>query len=144
MKKLSIEVNSQKVSDKSSGLLRRGSSINDALEHDFDAARQKHRNLCLKLLCIFSTPRTTMVKEEILNQIMKLNSYCLTHYDDYYNVHVKRLKGLEVLNDILDRSKMSDMTTTQVVCLIWCNISCVHHFYIRLRVADGFFGWRRK
>ncbi|KAK5641799.1 hypothetical protein RI129_010346 [Pyrocoelia pectoralis] len=85
-----------------------------------------------------------MSKSDLVDKIQKLNKYCLSHVDDSYRVHLNRLKGIQILNDIVDETQLSDLSANQIVTMVWSSISCMHHFYIRLRIQGGCMAWTRR
>ncbi|KAK4874263.1 hypothetical protein RN001_013623 [Aquatica leii] len=64
--------------------------------------------------------------------------------EDSYQVHIGRLTGITIVNEIVDRTTLSDLTSTQLIGLVWSTLSCVHHFYIRLNLKNGLLSWMRK
>lgn len=70
--------------------------------------------------------------EVLESEIHKLHKFCLTHLIDSYRLHLNREKGITLIENILVRSNYEDLRMSQAVSLVWCTISCVHHFYMRL------------
>lgn len=45
----------------------------------------------------------------------------------------------------MDRTEFSELQPLQAMSLVWCTLSCIHHFYIRLRVnSGGILAWARR
>ncbi|KAK9883496.1 hypothetical protein WA026_001670 [Henosepilachna vigintioctopunctata] len=78
--------------------------------------------------------------------ISEMNNECLTHNSDTYKIHLARIKGLKIINKILKNSEKSYVTLQHIVQIVWCTLSCVHHFQIRLCQSQNIvsFGkWRQ-
>ncbi|XP_045477253.1 uncharacterized protein LOC123682584 [Harmonia axyridis] len=64
--------------------------------------------------------------------IVQMNKECLTHNSDTYKIHIARMKGLKIINKILKKANKEHITFQNIVQIVWCTLSCVHHFQIRL------------
>lgn len=75
--------------------------------------------------------------------INEMNKECLTHNSDTYKIHLARNKGLKLINKIIKYHQKSYVQYQHVVQIVWCVLSCVHHFQIRLCQAKKFTKWRK-
>ncbi|KAL3273385.1 hypothetical protein HHI36_014832 [Cryptolaemus montrouzieri] len=93
-----------------------------------------------------------MRKSQILDEdryqafINQMNKECLTHNSDTYKIHLARMKGLKIINKLLKKTDKSHITFQSLVQIVWCTLSCVHHFQIRLCQSKNLFSfgkWRQ-
>ncbi|KAK9727841.1 hypothetical protein QE152_g18982 [Popillia japonica] len=92
----------------------------------------------------FAKDKGMYTPDNLHDSVLKLHRYCLTHLLDSYRVHLNRLKGIKVLNELIGKAYFDDLKISQIVRIIWCSISIVHHFHIRLKVGTGFITWNRR
>ncbi|KAF2898472.1 hypothetical protein ILUMI_07704, partial [Ignelater luminosus] len=52
--------------------------------------------------------------------------------------------GIDFLEQIILRTNFEELKSLQAMSLVWCALSCVHHFYIRLRITHGPMDWSRR
>ncbi|XP_031354894.1 uncharacterized protein LOC116179280 isoform X1 [Photinus pyralis] len=119
----------------------------NVLEEEFRLLLKSKKKRYGKLMSLFTCKRRQrpMTREEVHYKIQQLNRCCLSHIDDSYKIHISRHKGIQTLNEIIDKSDSSDLSRTQIVALVWSSISCLHHFYIRLRIRDrGCMAWVKR
>ncbi|XP_071052074.1 uncharacterized protein [Onthophagus taurus] len=97
-----------------------------------------------RFLNCFKPKVSTFTKDDLQDSVLRLHKYCLTHLLDSYRVHLNRLKGVYLLNEVVRKVNLGDLKVSQVVRIIWCGISIVHHFHIRLKVGSGLSEWTRR
>ncbi|KAF5293608.1 hypothetical protein FQA39_LY03093 [Lamprigera yunnana] len=117
----------------------------DNIEEDYESRIvQRSRRRRFKLSCLSRLKRVNMTENELSRNIHTLNKCCLLHMDDSYKVHMNRLKGIDLVNDIVNRGAAASLSVAHVSFLIYSTLSCVHHFYICLKTNRGLMAWIRR
>ncbi|XP_057654132.1 uncharacterized protein LOC130892638 [Diorhabda carinulata] len=86
-----------------------------------------------------------MSYNEFEHQIKRLYKCCLKSIRDLHELHIRRSIGMNILEDIVNRVDPDFLNISHVIHLIWCIMSCMHHFQLRLRTSEsGLVSWARK
>ncbi|KAJ3624750.1 hypothetical protein MTP99_018350 [Tenebrio molitor] len=109
--------------------------------HDNKSARSK-KSTDSKKAFIKSKRRLKMTQIDALRT--ELIECCLTHMQDSYRVHLNRLKGLQILDTLVNMSPINKISSELAVHMVWACLSCVHHFLLRLTSESGLLQWLRR
>lgn len=86
-----------------------------------------------------------MTAREFELQVKKICSCCLKHIKDLHELHLKRSKAMEMLNELITRIDVNYVKTYHVVHIVWSLMSCIHHFQLRFRSGTkSIITWTRK
>ncbi|KAJ3624749.1 hypothetical protein MTP99_018349 [Tenebrio molitor] len=108
--------------------------------HDNKSARSKKSTDSKK--AFKSKRRLKMTQIDALRT--ELIECCLTHMQDSYRVHLNRLKGLQILDTLVNMSPINKISSELAVHMVWACLSCVHHFLLRLTSESGLLQWLRR
>ncbi|XP_074036153.1 uncharacterized protein isoform X2 [Leptinotarsa decemlineata] len=78
----------------------------------------------------------TMTQKEFDNKIRILYKCCLKSVRDLHELHLRRMMGMEIINDIIARAKSASVSMSHVIHITWSIMSCIHHFQLRLRTVS--------
>lgn len=92
----------------------------------------------------FNIPRRQLKLAQLETMKNELIACCLTHVQDSYRVHLNRLQGLKIIESIITRTKLSNVSSELAVHMTWAILSCIHHFLLRLKATHGFLQWLRR
>ncbi|VEN33855.1 unnamed protein product [Callosobruchus maculatus] len=86
-----------------------------------------------KIMQLFKTRRRrgSMTKDEFDNETDRLYKCCLRSCQDLHELHIRRLIGMEILKDIMQRVNISYVNAVNIMHIIWSIMSCMHHFQMR-------------
>ncbi|XP_028135366.1 uncharacterized protein LOC114330242 [Diabrotica virgifera virgifera] len=86
-----------------------------------------------------------MTRYEFHEQLRRLYKCCLKGVKDLHELHLRRSLGLDILEDIISRVNPEYIMVSHVIHLIWCIMSCIHHFQLRLKTSEtGVISWSRR
>ncbi|CAG9834298.1 unnamed protein product [Diabrotica balteata] len=89
--------------------------------------------------------REPMTRREFHKQLDRLYKCCLKGVRDLHELHLRRSLGLDILEDIISRVNPEHIMISHVIHLIWCIMSCIHHFQLRLKTSEtGVISWSRR
>ncbi|KAG5865520.1 hypothetical protein JTB14_011578, partial [Gonioctena quinquepunctata] len=89
--------------------------------------------------------KTLMSQREFDNKIRILYKCCLKSIRDLHELHIRRMIGLGIINDIIARAKSIVVSMVHVIHITWSIMSCIHHFQLRLRsVSSGLIAYARR
>nr|XP_023014283.1 uncharacterized protein LOC111504040 isoform X2 [Leptinotarsa decemlineata] len=77
-----------------------------------------------------------MTQKEFDNKIRILYKCCLKSVRDLHELHLRRMMGMEIINDIIARAKSASVSMSHVIHITWSIMSCIHHFQLRLRTVS--------
>ncbi|XP_025832404.1 uncharacterized protein LOC108732780 [Agrilus planipennis] len=97
-----------------------------------------------RLLCLVCKNPPKYTSGEMELRLQRLQRLCLSHVRDAYRLHLLRLQGLELIQEFLQRARVNDLTIQHIKPLVWCAVSCLHHFYIRSSFKRGITPWIRR
>ncbi|CAH1119184.1 unnamed protein product [Phaedon cochleariae] len=105
--------------------------------------RQK-KSLKVKIQKLFGFHQS-MTQREFDSQIQILYKCCLKSVRDLHELHLRRITGMEILDDLISRAKPTFLSIAHVIHITWSIMSCLHHFQLRLRtVSGGLVAWTRR
>ncbi|XP_030763615.1 uncharacterized protein LOC115888156 [Sitophilus oryzae] len=101
---------------------------------DIDIAINSGSDLTQRIRKVFGIPeKMTEAKFEVL--VKKICNCCLKHIKDLHELHIKRGKALQMINEIIMKAQPSYFQPHHVVHLVWSMMSCIHHFQLRFRTG---------
>ncbi|CAH1987599.1 unnamed protein product [Acanthoscelides obtectus] len=75
-----------------------------------------------------------MTKDEFENEADRLYKCCLRSCTDMHELHIRRLIGMEILADMMQRVNITYINLVNIMHIIWSIMSCMHHFQLRLKL----------
>lgn len=78
-------------------------------------------------------------RTEMNDLVYDVCKYCLKPEKDGHRLHLHRIKGEELILSFIKHAKQDVLNDKIVVHIMWCMVSCLHHFHNRLIAKRGSF-----
>ncbi|CAH1987811.1 unnamed protein product [Acanthoscelides obtectus] len=105
----------------------------------------KHKKTFKQQLATLLGIQYDMSPEEFNTVAMKLYKCCLQSVRDLHELHLRRVLGIQLLDEIIKRAKPQQITIPHVIHIIWSIMCCIHHFQLRLKTfSTGLIYWARR